>query len=272
LPSTFQVRFLPWNSYEKLTRHSQYFNILCCFVSSLFSSPGWGIDARATGVILTAAYVKIVQLELKDMGTRAAKLVQRETKCLPLMSKLDFERWVKGRESKWKSLKLELYGEETSSVNSDIANVGAGEVPPGLVALWNLMTSSRKDIVGPSHRNVSGELIALVGFGAFATVHTTENNKHIVKVSRYGATAALNREAFVLQELKKDQRAGTLGLSQWIATKQLKVTIGGIDAELPALVLAPRGIRVEVHLATLEDNETKEKNVARDRKKNCRCP
>jgi hypothetical protein len=53
-----------------------------------------GTDTQATGVVLTPAYVMIIQLRLVGMGTKDAKLVLLETKCLPLMSKESFEKWV----------------------------------------------------------------------------------------------------------------------------------------------------------------------------------
>jgi len=56
-------------------------------VGIAFNFAGVGIDARATGVVLNAAYVKIVQLRLEKMGTDKAKLIQLETKCLPLLSR-----------------------------------------------------------------------------------------------------------------------------------------------------------------------------------------
>jgi Protein kinase domain len=226
----------------------QILSALAKQVGISFNFAGWGIDGRATGVILTAAYVKIVQLELKHMGTLDAELVQLETNCLPLMSESSFKRWVGDQESTWKSFKTKLYGDEPS--------VCAG-IPTGLIALWNLMTSSRNDLVGPSCPIAAKGLGGRLGFGAFATVHiATENPEHVIKVSRYGATATLLREASVLSELQEDGL--NLGLSQLIARKKQAVTIGGINIELPALILAPRGISAEMRLAKCDENGVQE--------------
>jgi hypothetical protein len=102
------------------------------------------------------------------------------------MSKSSFERWVGGQESKWSRLKRELYSVEPS-VNGDGSSLGA-VVPTGLIALWNLMTSSRNDLVGPSRHLVAEELGERLGFGLFATIHaTTRDREQIIKVSRYGS-------------------------------------------------------------------------------------
>jgi serine/threonine protein kinase len=137
--------------------------------------------------------------------------------------------------------------------------VWAPGVPTGLIALWNLMTSSRQDLVGPSRPVVADGLGDRLGFGAFATVHkATENPKHVIKVSRYGATVTLLQEASVLSKLQEDRRSVNFGLSQLIVRKNQAVTIGGINIELPALILAPRGISAEMHLARCGENGVKE--------------
>jgi hypothetical protein len=212
-------------------------------VGIAFNFAGIGVDARATGVVLTAAYVKIVQLRLENMGTKSVKLIQLETKCMPLLSEASFDKWVNGCEAKWKTFKEKLYS----------GNVPAnGAVPSGLVALWNLMTSSHSVLVGPSPF-ASGALGQMIGFGAFATVHRSkDNDNHIIKLSRYGATAALDLEAKVLEALKRrTEKVG--GIASTIECKKLSVTIGGVDVQLPALILAPLGIRVEAHLAQSDD-------------------
>jgi hypothetical protein len=111
-----------------------------------FDFSGMGIDTRATGVVLTPAYVKIIQLRLEIMGTEDVKLVLLETECMPLLSPDNFDKWAKeGFKEKWNEVKESLYPPLVgggSASNTD--------VPSGLVALCNLMTSTRKDIVGPS--------------------------------------------------------------------------------------------------------------------------
>ncbi len=220
-------------------------------VGIAFYFAGIGIDARATGVVLTPAYVKFIQLRLEKMGTPDMELIQLETKCMPLLSKDSFEKWVKGRDSKWKNIKTDLYG-DTALENGDSSTTTA--VPSGLVALWNLMTSSRSVLVCRSPLG-SDELGEMVGYGAFATVHgAKQNEEYVIKTSRYGAKTLLDREAAVLTELQ--QKAETVsGLSYLVESKELPVTIGGIDIRLPALILAPRGISVEMHLARSDDKK-----------------
>jgi RIO-like serine/threonine protein kinase len=59
------------------------------------------------------------------------------------------------------------------------------------------MTLSRTDLVGPS-RFVSDTIGDLIGFGSFAAVYSHKSDKSLViKLSRYGAKAVLEREADV---------------------------------------------------------------------------
>jgi hypothetical protein len=69
-----------------------------------------GIDTRASGVVLTPAYVKIIQLRLEDMGTVDVKLVLLETECMPLLSPNNFDKWAQeGTKDKWNEMKGRLY-------------------------------------------------------------------------------------------------------------------------------------------------------------------
>lgn len=213
-----------------------------------FNFAGMGIDTRATGVVLTPVYVKIVQLRLENMGTKDVKLVLLETECMPLLSRANFDKWTKqGNESNWKDIKSTLY---PSPMNDESSTSG---VPSGLVALWNLMTSTRKDIVGPSPF-VSDALGDLLGYGSFAAVYKHKcDEKHVIKLSRYGAKALLDREALVLKELQ--QKSGLIGIARFVVYNDLNVSVGGVDVKLPALTTKPRGIRIEMHLAKLGDEE-----------------
>lgn len=211
---------------------------------------GIGIDGCATGVVLTAAYVKIVQLRLEKMGTVDTKLIQLETKCMPLLSKASFEKWVEGRESNWENFKRDLYGDGTTGVANNAL------VPSGLVAIWNLMTSSRVHLVGPSPF-VSGAIDDRIGCGAFSTAHAARNNdRQVIKVSRHGATATLEREAKVLKKLQTP----SAGIVQLVEYKDLSVEFGGISIPMPALILTPFGISAEMHLAS-QVNKDKKKTL-----------
>lgn len=99
------------------------------------------------------------------------------------------------RELQWKTFKRRLYGD------SDGPPVRTGSlnavVPSGVVALWNLMTSSHSDLVGPSPFD-SDELGDPIGPGTFATICTAkDSNERVIKLSRYGVKAALDRESSV---------------------------------------------------------------------------
>jgi hypothetical protein len=136
-----------------------------------------------------------------------------------------------------------LYPNPASSTDTD--------VPAGLVALAKLMTTTRKDLVGP--RSFESEEVGdMIGFGSFATVwiHKGADNQ-VIKLSRYGAKIALEQEAKVLKELGCDSGC----IPRWVGSEDLKVVIGGVSVALPALVTAPRGISIEMKLAQLTTDE-----------------
>jgi hypothetical protein len=74
---------------------NQIISLLAKHVGIGFNFANKGIDTRATGVVLTPAYVKILQLRLEAMGTKDTKLVLLETECMPLMSPENFEKMGK---------------------------------------------------------------------------------------------------------------------------------------------------------------------------------
>jgi Protein kinase domain len=236
-------------------------------VGMAFNFRGIGIDGRATGVVLTTVYVKILQLRLENMGTPEMKLIQFETKCMPLQSKVSFEKWVKGRESKWKRMKTELYGDDAVSLeNTASSTAAAAAVPSGLVALWNLMTASRSALVGRSPLPASGELGEMVGYGGFSTVHhSTKNDTYVIKLSRSGFENDLLQEAAVLTALMQQKEdKSVVGISQLVRSTEMPVTIGGIEIRLSALILEPRGISAEMHLARSNDKEEALRAIGKD--------
>jgi hypothetical protein len=167
---------------------------------------------------------------------------------LPLLSKENFNKWVMGRESTWDGIRKELYDE--CGAGAEESNAAA--VPCGLVALWNLMTSSRNFLVGPEAEFGSTTLGQLIGFGAFATVHISKNSEQqVVKLSRYGAKAMLDQEAKVLRALQQQQHQK--GIVRMITYENMSIPVGGIGVQLPALTLAPRGISSAAYLASSSD-------------------
>jgi serine/threonine protein kinase len=114
------------------------------------------------------------------------------------------------------------------------------------------MTSSHSVLVGRSPLATAG-LGSMVGYGAFSTVYHVDGEfDQVAKISRYGVKASIEREAAVLTALKKD---ASVGISQLVEYKKLSITIGGINTPLPALILKPRGISAEMHLAQSVDKD-----------------
>jgi hypothetical protein len=113
------------------------------------------------------------------------------------------------------------------------------------------MTTSRKDLVGPIPLK-SDELGDMIGFGSFAAVYKHKKvAAHVIKLSRYGAKVALEKEAAVLEELQHDASGGGSCadyIPRVVSFGYLKVETGGVDVTLPALVMEPRGISVEAKL------------------------
>jgi hypothetical protein len=225
-----------------ISHYAKHLSVACNFA-------GKGIDTRATGVVLTPACVKILQLRLVKMGTPEVKLVLLETYYLPLLSPANFDDWTKSSDGNkdMKAFRDLLYPNPASSTDTD--------VPAGLVALAKLMTTTRKDLVGPCPFE-SEEVGDMIGFGSFATVwiHKGADNQ-VIKLSRYGAKIALEQEAKVLKELGCDSGC----IPRWVGSEDLKVVIGGVSVVLPALVMEPRGISIEMMLALLTDKDARHK-------------
>jgi hypothetical protein len=203
-----------------------------------FNFAGKGIDTRATGVILNPACVVILQLQLVNMGKPTVELILLETDVLPILSKENFDTWVNGSEDP--IFRQKLYPED-SLPNPEV-------VPKGIVALWTLMTSTRKDLVGPSVC-MSTRLGNMIGFGTFAAVYKdVMNEDQVIKLSRYGAKTALKREAEVLKALCSPDF-----LPCCCSSDDLEVEIGGVPFILAALVMAPLGISIEMRLAGITE-------------------
>jgi serine/threonine protein kinase len=183
------------------------------------------------------------------------KLVLLETECMPLLSPDNFDKWAKGgSEDKWNEMKERLYPRSLARGGS----ASNTDVPSGLVALCSLMTSTRKDIVGPS-RFISDELGDLIGFGSFAAVYSHKNDTSLViKLSRYGAKAGLEREAAVLKHLLEPSAPG---IARFVDFKSLEINIGGVDVLLPALTTGPRGVSIQMHLAAITILDKKKKEL-----------
>ena len=100
---------------------------------------GVGVDTKATGVVMTPFYIKIVQLRLEHMGTSKTKVTIYETDLLPLMDHETFGKWAasckpnkKNKNKNSLKSKITAFAKETTMYQKK----ADGEVPSGLVALY----------------------------------------------------------------------------------------------------------------------------------------
>ena len=173
---------------------------------------------------------------------------------MPLMSTANFDKWTNqinadsDKVGNWDSMRLQLYG---------VNGLDDKEVPSGLVALCNLMTSRRKDLVGHDYFESSEDLGNIIGFGSFSVVYAKKDNddlNHIVKLSRYGSNALLDRETIALKALKGE--ATENGIVSFINIAFMSITIGGSKIQLPpALTMKPLGMSVGMYLAEKNPEE-----------------
>ena len=234
-----------------------------------FNFVGLGTDTMATGMFLTVTHVQFTQLKLVNMGTPDAKLVLHQSSTMPLLSLENFTKYVKAGSEKfpqdWEQLKQEMYG--TGEQPQQVDGSATTSVPSGLVALFNIMTTSRADLFGPSGFT-SRDVDELLGTGSFASVHSVPNYENVVvKLSRYGASELIENEAKVLRALQMETSApGTLSNNIRITSKDvcivqllstggmdIEIEIGGVSKSLPGLHLAPRGLPASRYLASIND-------------------
>jgi Protein kinase domain len=202
-----------------------------------FNFKGIGVDTRATGIVLSPAYLKIIQLRLINVGTPSVEVQLYATKCLPLLPKEQFLSWIEHSKQKDHWSEIVQYND-----NED--------VPSGLVALWNIMTSSRTDLFGPPSFEKDNDVLGeMIGYGAFSTIHRSKTSSDVViKVSRYGARSQLDREAEVLGQLKDID-----GISQLIGLNDIDVTVSELRMTIPALSIKPFAKGVRAYLAGQDD-------------------
>eukprot|EP00980_Cylindrotheca_fusiformis_P024722 scaffold12333_cov63-Cylindrotheca_fusiformis.AAC.1 len=224
------------------------------------------VDTIATGIAMTPSCMRIIQLELVDVGRPEVRLILKRSPILPFRSKANFEKRFEGstKLSDCGKLKSELY--PTIEEKSD--------VPGGIIALWNIMSYNRRALVGPSKINddddgEEGRVDAMISFGAYATIHKIAAPKgadeeiakiredQVLKLSRFGPHSLLEREAGILQELAKRaiQEGTSQVLQQSIATcvefnKEEPMTVHNVKMKVPALVLSPRGMSSQGFMKT----------------------
>ena len=241
--------------YAHLARH----------VGVCFNFAGAGVDGKATGVVLLTSCVKIIQLQLINMGTAKVRLVGFETPLLPLMTRDNYDEWTAGVEEKQKiaGLKNILYPSSSEQENESSGAVDK-EIPAGIIALASLFISRREELFGPDKDKWKSEkLDTLIGHGSFSTVYTHKHKTNaVIKLSRYGETSELEREAAVLKELQQEKCDLIVRASKDDTTTTVSVHLGGVEVHIPAIILEPRGFPIWTH-PDLIYSETKKATVLR---------
>ena len=211
-----------------------------------FNFNGVGLNTKATGIVQTPSYVKVIQLKLENVGTPDVKLTLYATDCLPLLPQNIFLKRVEGdpNEDWWK--KNVKYPEKKSDTNEDGATL-----PSGLVLLAQIMASSRKDLLGPDQPIL--DVSDMVGYGTFSTIHRTREIDSVIKVSRYGALAAIQNESDVLKTI--GDNPNIVKLKEEVCYKTF--TVSDVTVSVPTITLSPFGRDVACILAR-NPNKTKE--------------
>jgi hypothetical protein len=228
-------------AYSHLARH----------LGVLFNFCGVGVNGKATGVVMMPSCIKIIQLCLNKMGTKEVTLTAYESELLPLMTVENFDLWAtkeRNAQKKLNTLRNALFpsNPDRESIH-EIVSTTNKNIPSGIVALATLLVSRRSDLFGTE--DIENDLIGtLLGHGSFSCVYShKKDNDAVVKVSRYGAQAELEREAGVLEVLtqKMADLQNDIGIVRLLSHANLTVRIGGIERELSANILSPRGVLLE---------------------------
>ena len=244
---------------------NQILGHLAKHVSVGFNFMEIGIDTKATGVVITPCCVEFVQLCLENIGTPAARLAIYETGPLPLLSLDNFLKW-KGKEisstAKESSPTAPTRKKKAKIETTDTAfgydkAVTAKDVPLGLVALANLMTMERKDLMGHSAQFELEEKevdLHLLAWGSFSLIYKCQAQDQeepcVKKISRYAFKKVLDNEKQVLQDLRNMSNVVSLQDSD-----DVKIKIGTVFEEVPSLTLTPLGLKIELYLLNLKKKE-----------------
>jgi hypothetical protein len=234
----------------------QVYSHLARHLRVLFNFCGAGVDGKATGVVIMPSCVKIIQLCLEKMGTKEMTLTGYESDPLPLMTVENFGLWAKLEgisQKKLNILKNVLFPSNTKQ--EDIPPIGSAsnkDIPSGIVALANILISKGSDLFGTG--NIENDSIGtLLDHGGFSCTYTNKHNvDSVVKVSRYGLKAALEREAGVLIALKNSMvgNKNNAGIVCLLSHENLVVRFGDVERILSANILSPRGLLLERVLST----------------------
>jgi hypothetical protein len=89
---------------------------------------------------------------------------------------------------------------------------------------------------------------------SFQVLHSVAKSS-VEKSPWYGGKAA--REASTLKSFQFLRRDSEIGIARFIESKTVEFKMWGVDVELPALVMAPCGVSLEMHLASMMAGEEK---------------
>jgi hypothetical protein len=108
---------------------------------------GAGVKSHATGAIGSLAYIQVYRLELEKPGTEETCLKIVKSELLPLMDKSTFEIWMRANQRVAEDVDLggaldHLFSEEGRLFSKE------DEVPFGLLAMYQLMMSSKSELFG----------------------------------------------------------------------------------------------------------------------------
>ena len=241
MPIVFEVKafYRADKSWEELIINAvqQVFNHTSRYLRVNLNFAGAGVDSHATGVIGSLAYLQIYRLELKKVGTPDVSVVCVRSALLPLMSKENFLRWVqsnhpdkKGEQSKIKSSENILYSAPEDNV------------PYGLLAMLQLMTSSKSELFGQTRD--SGDGLSLLASGAFGNVYL-KNDGTVVKLSRHGRASYLRAEGLAYKAVGHygPQETGSGRCQNLAVAENVEETIkvGNRSIKLDALSVKPAG-------------------------------
>ena len=201
-------------------------------------SQGTGIPSHATSVLGTLVYIEVVQLKLIDPGKTTSRVQLVSSGPLPLVSQDLFDRWYYSDQRYEKhvdEMRKLLFPESGTRVDQK------DDVPLGFKALYALMSSSRRELIGPKWENVSPHLGPLLGTGTFGMVFFRKDDREqAIKVTRSGLRYYIKKEAAILSFLKKAEDRPA-SIPHLVSSGFLETTIGGVSSKLPAIAMKPVG-------------------------------
>jgi hypothetical protein len=211
-----------------------------------------GVDSTSAGMVITPVYMQVIRLKLENMGTAEAKVQFERTDLMPLVNKEAFEALVQNSTDR-DYLNPLLFPQKRPP----------SEVPTGMLNLWRLLQSSDKDLgvlffgrknqvakyVGCEDDAPVYSIGKLLGSGSQGTVYAVgEDDSIVVKASVVGEVRYIKRELKALEKLGKSEICRNI--CELMGMGRVQYTIRNTTADVPAFVMAPRGVPARDHLLT----------------------